>query len=46
VRVGHVELPQQAVELAATDARYDDERRGKLRQRLAAYQDGRVDFSD
>lgn len=43
---GAVATQQQAVELAATDARYDDERRGKLRQRLAAYQDGRVDFSD
>jgi hypothetical protein len=37
---------QQALDLAETDQRYGEARRAKLRQRLVAYQEGRVDFSD
>lgn len=43
---GAVATQQEALELAASDSNYTEERRERLRQRLAAYQDGRVDFSD
>lgn len=36
----------QALELAEGDARHDDARRAGLRKRLAAYREGRSDFSD